>query len=176
MSRFGMEVTLAHPAGYELVPDVMKHAERFAKENGGSFRVVDDMKEAFADADVVYPKSWAPIEIMRQRTELLKEGDYEHLKHLEKTCLAQNMQHENWECTEDHMASTKDGEALYMHCLPADITDVSCKQGEVAASVFERYRIATYREASFKPFVIAAMIYLMRVPDPIGALKRLMKD
>ncbi len=176
MSRFGMDITLAHPKGYELVPDVIKHAERFTEEGEGSFRIVDDMSEAFCGADVVYPKSWAPIEIMRQRTELIREGDHEHLGNLEKECLAQNMRHEKWECTEELMASTKDGKALYMHCLPADITGVSCKQGEVAASVFERYRIPAYHEAGYKPFVIAAMIFLMRVPEPIETLKRLMKE
>lgn len=176
MSRFGMELTLAHPEGYELVPDIVEQAKRHADESCGSFRVVHDMKDAFADADVVYPKSWAPLNIMRQRTELLKENDYEHLKDLEKSCLAQNLQHENWECTEDLMKLTKHGKALYMHCLPADITDVSCRQGEVAASVFERYRLDTYKEAGFKPFVIAAMIYMMHVPNPAHSLAKLLKD
>jgi ornithine carbamoyltransferase len=62
-----------------------------------------------------------------------------------------------------------------MHCLPADISGVSCAQGEVAASVFERYRLATYREASFKPFVIAAMILMARVKNYPAALRRLAK-
>lgn len=45
-----------------------------------------------------------------------------------------------------------------MHCLPADITGVSCDEGEVTEAVFEKYRIATYKEASWKPYIIAAMI------------------
>ena len=49
------------------------------------------------------------------------------------------------------MASTRNGEALYMHCLPADISGVSCAEGEVAASVFDRYRVPLYKEASYKP-------------------------
>ena len=60
-----------------------------------------------------------------------------------------------------------------MHCLPADITGVSCKEGEVAASVFERYRLATYREASHKPFVIAAMILLARFEKPGQIIREL---
>jgi ornithine carbamoyltransferase len=52
---------------------------------------------------------------------------------------------------------------------------VSCAQGEVSAAVFEKYRIATYREASFKPFVIAAMIFLARVKSPLAALGKLLK-
>ncbi len=70
------------------------------------------------------------------------------------------------------MKLTKDGRALYMHCLPADVTDVSCKAGEVSAAVFERSRLDTYREAGHKPFVIAAMILATRFADPAGVLRR----
>ena len=61
------------------------------------------------------------------------------------------------------MKTTKDGKALYLHCLPADINDVSCKDGEVEASVFDRYRTPLYKEASYKPYIIAAMIFLAKV-------------
>jgi len=67
---------------------------------------------------------------------------------------------------EELMKKTKNGSALYLHCLPADITDVSCKQGEVAASVFDRYRTLTYREASYKPYIIAAMMFANRFRNP----------
>lgn len=43
------------------------------------------MEEAFKDADIVYPKSWAPYKVMEQRTELLRANDHEGLKALEKT-------------------------------------------------------------------------------------------
>jgi ornithine carbamoyltransferase len=72
------------------------------------------------------------------------------------------------------MKLTRRGRALYMHCLPADISGVSCAWGEVSAKVFEKYRIATYREASYKPFVIAAMILMARVKDPATALRKLL--
>ena len=68
------------------------------------------------------------------------------------------------------MALTKGGKGLYLHCLPADISGVSCKEGEVAASVFDRYRDPLYMEASFKPYIIAAMIFLAKVKDPVGTL------
>ena len=71
------------------------------------------------------------------------------------------------------MKLTKGGKGLYMHCLPADITGVSCKEGEVSADVFERYRLETYREACHKPFVIAAMILLARFENPGHVLKQL---
>ena len=71
------------------------------------------------------------------------------------------------------MSTTKDGKALYMHCLPADITGVSCEEGEVDASVFDRYRNPLYKEASFKPYIIAAMIFLAKFADPAEILKKL---
>ena len=94
------------------------------------------MEEAFQDADIVYPKSWAPFQVMERRTELLKQKNQEGLHSLEKECLANNARHLDWECNESILAQTKKGNALYMHCLPADITDVSCRQGEVSAAVF----------------------------------------
>ncbi|MBU0509790.1 knotted carbamoyltransferase YgeW [bacterium] len=174
MPRLGMDVTLAYPKGYDLLPEVVQTAERQAAENGGSLHIVHDMKEAFAGADVGYPKSWAPMNVMKHRTTLLHKRDTEGLKALEKECLVRNAEYTSWECGEEIMKLTKDGNALYMHCLPADISGVSCKQGEVSASVFEKYRAATYREAGHKPFVIAAMIWLSRVPNPIAAIEQLL--
>ena len=69
------------------------------------------------------------------------------------------------------MAKTKDGKALYLHCLPADITGLSCKEGEVEQSVFDRYLVPLYKEASYKPYIIAAMILMSKVKDPVAALR-----
>jgi knotted carbamoyltransferase YgeW len=174
MTRFGMKVSLAHPEGYGLIPDVVERARKQSKKSGGEFAVCSTMQEAFRDADVVYPKSWAPYEVMGKRTELLKKSDKEGLKALEKECLANNAKYKNWECDERKMKMTRRGRALYMHCLPADISGVSCERGEVSAKVFEKYRIATYREASYKPFVIAAMILMSRMKDPAATLRGLL--
>ena len=174
-TRLGMDVVLAHPEGYDVMKDVVDVAEKNAKQAGGSFKVTNDMKEAFKDADIVYPKSWAPFAAMEKRTNLYGEGDTEGIKALEKELLAQNAQHKDWACTEEMMKLTKDGKALYMHCLPADITGVSCKEGEVDATVFDRYRDPLYKEASYKPYVIAAMILLEKFKDPAKVLEELQK-
>lgn len=173
MSRFGMEVSLAYPEGYEVMDDVVELARRQSAESGGSLTVSHDMKEAFRDADIVYPKSWAPFKAMEERTELYGNGDLEGIKALERRLLAQNANHKDWECTEEMMKLTKGGKALYLHCLPADITGVSCEAGEVAASVFDRYRDPLYKQASFKPYIIAAMIFLAKVKDPAAKLLEL---
>jgi knotted carbamoyltransferase YgeW len=176
MTRFGMNVTLAHPEGYGLIPEVVERARANSRQSGGSFQLGASMEDAFRDADVVYPKSWAPYDVMQRRTPLLQQGDKAGLSALEQECLANNARFKRWECDEQKMKLTKGGAALYLHCLPADISGVSCAQGEVAASVFERSRIATYREASYKPFVIAAMILMARVKNYAAALRKLTKD
>ncbi|NCC66222.1 MAG: knotted carbamoyltransferase YgeW, partial [Spirochaetia bacterium] len=68
-----------------------------------------------------------------------------------------------------------DGNALYMHCLPADISGLSCKEGEVEASVFDRYLVPLYKEASYKPYIIAAMIFLAKFENPSAKLEELLE-
>lgn len=173
MSRFGMDVVLAHPEGYEIMPEVEELAAKQSKESGGSFARANSMREAFDGADIVYPKSWAPFAAMEKRTDLFAQRDEAGIKALEKELLAQNKEHMEWECTEELMSKTKAGKALYMHCLPADISGVSTDRGEVAASVFDRYRVPLYKQASYKPYIIAAMIFLSRFSDPAGKLDQL---
>ncbi len=172
-TRFGMDVVLAHPEGYEVMPEVEEVAKKNAAATGGSFKKVNSMAEAFQDADIVYPKSWAPFAAMEKRTDLYAQGDSAGIKALEQELLRQNAQHKDWCCTEEMMAKTHDGKALYLHCLPADINGVSCTDGEVEASVFDRYRVPLYKEASFKPYIIAAMIFLAKCKDPQAMLKKL---
>ncbi|MGB8359433.1 MAG: hypothetical protein WCD55_12545, partial [Bacteroidales bacterium] len=67
------------------------------------------------------------------------------------------------------------GDALYMHCLPADISGVSCERGEVSAEEFERHRIRTYQEAGYKPYIIAAMMLTNRFENPGEVLADIIK-
>ena len=174
-TRFGMDVVLAHPEGYSVMPEVEEVAKANAEKYGGSYKRVDSMEEAFKDADIVYPKSWAPFAVMEERTKLVEEGRLDELKELEKRCLENNAKYKNWTCSEELMKTTKDGKALYLHCLPADITGVSCKEGEVDESVFDRYLVPLYKEASYKPYVIAAMIVLAKFKDPAAKLDELLE-
>ncbi|EFE90619.1 putative carbamoyltransferase YgeW [Oribacterium sp. oral taxon 078 str. F0262] len=174
-TRLGMEVVLAHPEGYDVMGDVVEVAKKNAQQSGGSFRLTHDMKDAFRDADIVYPKSWAPFAAMEERTELYGRGDQKGIDELEQRLLKQNAAHKDWACTEEMMKLTKNGKALYLHCLPADISGVSCEEGEVDASVFDRYRDPLYKEASFKPYVIASMILLEKFRDPAKLLRELEK-
>jgi len=175
MTRFGMDVQLAYPEGYDLLPEVVEQAKKNAAESGGKFEIVNSMEAAFTDADVVYPKSWAPFTVMEERTKLLRAGDAEGLKQLENQCLTNNAKFKDWECNADKMKLTKQGKAMYMHCLPADITGVSCEAGEVSADVFETYKVPTYHEAGFKPYIIAAMIFTNQFENADKLLKYMYK-
>ncbi len=173
MTRFGMDVTLAHPDGYDVMAETREIAARNAAQSGGSFAVTDSMEEAFEGADVVCPKSWAPSQAMQERTDLYGDGDFEGITALEQRLLGQNAEHKDWTTNEAMMAKTKAGEALYMHPLPADITGLSCDEGEVDRSVFDRYRVPLYQQASNKPYAIAAMIFLQKIKDPAAKLQEL---
>lgn len=176
MTRFGMDVVLAHPKGYEIMPEVEAVARRNAEAEGGSFVKTGSMEEAFENADAVYPKSWAPFEAMEKRTGLYGQGDFDGIDTLEQELLQQNRQFSSWECTEELMAKTRDGRGLYLHCLPADISGVSCDEGEVSGSVFDRCRVPLYRQAGYKPYIIAAMIFLSRIKRPADTLSALLHE
>jgi ornithine carbamoyltransferase len=103
LPRFGIDVVLAHPHGFELMPEVMVRAEAAAAETGATISVVHDMDEAFRGADVVYPKSWGRIDAFTDETK----------------ALAESAQFEDWICDARRMSLATD-DALYMHCLPAD--------------------------------------------------------
>jgi ornithine carbamoyltransferase len=150
LTRFGMNVRLAHPKGYELMPDTTKLAADYAAESGGSFTVTNNMDEAFDGAHVVYPKSWGPYDLMLQRV----GANADEMKRIEKQALERNREHTDWICDETRMSLTQ--KALYMHCLPADIG------AEVSASVLERFRYSLAREANKKVYVIMALLALAK--------------
>ncbi len=156
LTRMGAHVRLAHPEGYRLMDDCLADAARFAGESGGSFDVVDDMDAAFDGADVVYPKSWGPWDLMQERVAANRAGDREALADIERRALERNARHRDWICDERRMGLTRD--ALYMHCLPADIG------AEVSPGVMERARVDVAREANKKVYVIMALLAAAKVP------------
>lgn len=162
LPRFGAHVTLAHPTGYELLPEPLAWAAEGAAGSQGSFTVTDDMDAAFAGADAVYPKSWGPHDLMVER--VAAAGDPAAMRDIERRALELNAAHRDWICDERRMALTAD--ALYLHCLPADIG------AEVAASVMDRFRIAVAEEANKKVYVIMALLAVAKVDrlaDRLGA-------
>jgi knotted carbamoyltransferase YgeW len=159
MTRMGMHVRLAHPEGYELMPECMSAAEEFASESGGSFESTHDMDAAFDGADIVYPKSWGPYDLMLERVEANQRGDAAELAAIEKRALERNRAATDWICDEKRMARTASGAGLYMHCLPADIGD------EVSPGVMRGARLDVAREANKKMYVIMSMLAVAKQPS-----------
>jgi knotted carbamoyltransferase YgeW len=157
LARFGAHVTLAHPEGYELLADPVGWAEYGAAGSGGSFTITHDLDAAFEGAEAVYPKSWGPQALMRERVAANRDGDPDALHDIERRALALNAEHRDWICDERRMGLTDD--ALYLHCLPADIGD------EVVPSVMDRFRMAVAEEANKKLYVIMALLAVAKVDD-----------
>ena len=101
-ARLGMEVTLAHPSGWELHPEDMEAIAAVASRNGGSVRVADDLDAAVEGADVVYAKSWGRLDLF---------GDVD----AERTARAV---HRGWRIDGERMGRTRDGRGVFLHCLP----------------------------------------------------------
>jgi ornithine carbamoyltransferase len=159
LTRFGAHVTLAHPEGYRLMDEPLAHAARQAAASGGSFRAVGSMDEAFEGADAVYPKSWGPYDLMLERVAANRARDAAAMAAIERRALERNAAHRGWICDERRMRSTRGGDALYLHCLPADIGD------EVEPSVMIRHAVHVAREAQWKVYVIAALLAVAGVPE-----------
>ncbi|MGH2658942.1 MAG: ornithine carbamoyltransferase, partial [Actinomycetota bacterium] len=103
LPRFGIDVVLAHPPGFDLMPEVVNRAEEAAAAGGGKITYVDDMDAAFEGADVVYPKSWGRLDLFTD----------------ESAALADAKRYTDWICDARRMSLAND-DAFYMHCLPAD--------------------------------------------------------
>ncbi len=103
MTRFGMDVTLAHPQGFQMMPHTLEAARRHAEEHGTRFEVVDDMDAACAGADVIYAKSWGPIMVTKEEAEVAR------------MCA----QHKDW-CLDARRMGLGKRHAIYMHCMPID--------------------------------------------------------
>jgi N-acetylornithine carbamoyltransferase len=57
-----MNVSLAHPKGFNLEPSVMDEARSQAENQGATLELGHDMDAAARDAHVIYARSWWPLE------------------------------------------------------------------------------------------------------------------
>lgn len=136
--RFGMDVTLAYPEGYELPDWVIERARNYASLYGGSIKVTHDMEEAYRGADVVFPKNWGSW-VKNPGSDVVDEL-------LEKN--------RGWKCTEKLMKLTG-SDSLYMHALPAD------RNNEVEDSVIDGPHSVVYDEAENRLHTAKAVMTLL---------------
>jgi N-acetylornithine carbamoyltransferase len=137
MTRLGMNVALAHPPEYKLMPEIVEQARENARRSGGSLEITHDMDEAFKDADAVYPKSWGALLTTTDNAESARIGK----------------QYTDWICDARRMALAKE-HAVYMHCLPAD------RGLEVTDEVIDGPQSVVYDEAENRLHVQKAVMAL----------------
>jgi N-acetylornithine carbamoyltransferase len=137
MPRFGIDVTLAYPAEFKLMPEIEEQARANAEAGGARFEISNTFEDAFEDADVVIPKSWGPL----VTTQDVSQG----LRLIEK--------YPTWRCDSERMALGKD-HLIYMHPLPAD------RGREVTEEVIDGPQSVVYDEAENRLHVQKALMAL----------------
>lgn len=137
MPRFGLDVVLAHPPEFKLMPEILEQAREQAREFHTGFEVVEDMETAFKDADIVYPKSWGPL----VSTEDAREGE------------AITKKYSSWITDERKMKLARE-DAIYMHPLPAD------RNIEVSDAVIDGPNSVVYDQAENRLHVQKAVMAL----------------
>lgn len=135
--RYGMNITLAYPKEFPLMPEIVEKAKKNAELAGCNFRITHDMDEAFKDAHVVIPKSWGAQ---------LTTTD-------EKESLALGNKYNGWICDERRMAMA-DKQAIYMHALPAD------RGNEVTDGVIDGPQSVVFDAAENRLHVTKALLAL----------------
>lgn len=145
-TKFGMDVVLAHPPGFELEEDVVRAAKENAERYGGSFKVVYDMREAFEGADFVYPKAWSPKGFFPPYNDRVdKEG-----------AKAYQERYKSWITTAEVLDLTN--KAYYMHCGPAD------RGQEVTDEVLDEYERSLYFEQAENRLHVQKAVMSMVLP------------
>jgi len=135
--RYGIDVTLAYPEGYDLPDWVIAKTRENAARHGGSLRITHDQEEAYRDADVVFPKNWGNW-VTNESTDVIGS-----LSDANK----------RWKCTTELMALTAK-DSLYMHALPAD------RINEVEDAVIDGPHSVIYDEAENRLHTAKAVMAL----------------
>jgi ornithine carbamoyltransferase len=138
MPRFGIDVTLAYPPEFKLMPHIIEQAQKNAEAAGVKFNITHEKDQAFHDADVVIPKSWGPL--------VHTQDDKEGIALIDK--------YPDWVCDERRMELTKK-HSLYMHPLPAD------RGKEVTPGVIDGPHSVVYQEAENRLHVEKALLALI---------------
>lgn len=142
-ARYGMDVTVAAPKEFPLMPNIVDTAKQNAELSGGSLKFVDNMEDAFRDADIVIPKNWGGF--LGVEDPNTAEGKAQMKENLEK--------HKDWICDEKIMSITKKS-SIYMHALPAD------RGKEVVDSVIDGPHSVVVQEAGNRIHTAKAIMAL----------------
>lgn len=137
MPRFGLNVRLVHPPGFDLLPDILEQARENARRARVGFEILDDFDAGFRGADVIYAKSWGAMASGRSDAEGAELAE----------------RYRDWITDERRMRLARE-DAIYMHPLPAD------RNIEVADAVIDGPQSVVYDQAENRLHVQKAVMAL----------------
>ena len=146
MTRFGMDITLAYPKGFEVHQDMVNVARKNAEEAGVNFEITSSMKEAAKDAHVIYPVSWLPYSLL--------EGTEKDMERRKKIIMENTEKNRDWICNDEVMKAAHK-KAVFMHCMPF------ARGEEVSASVADGPQSIIFDEAENRLHVQKAILSLV---------------
>ncbi len=147
-SRFGMDVTLAHPEGYDLDEAVIAATKKNCEANGAKFEIINDPDAGYEDADVVYSRNW-------MSPQAYGPDGLDKAKEIERS-----LQHQDWITNSERMERTND--ALYIHPMPID------RNNEVTDEVASGERSVIYDVAENRLHVQKAVMALTMVEKDLS--------
>jgi ornithine carbamoyltransferase len=134
-AKFGMQVRVASPAGYQPNPEITDAAREQVRRTGGEIRIGEDPAEAVRGADVVYTDTWASMGQEEERdTRLRVFRPYQ---------------------VDGRLMAQAAADALFMHCLPAH------RGEEVTAEVMDGPHSVVFDEAENRLHVQKAILALL---------------
>jgi ornithine carbamoyltransferase len=143
-TRFGMDVTLAHPPNFDIDPRIIEMSEKNVKESGGSFNISHDFREALVDANVVFPRSWVTSELSKNGAtafgidrEVEIHGKYQ-----------------DWILEQEHIKDLMEKSAIVTHVLPV------FRGEEVADEVIDGQKSVIYQQVEDNFYVKMAVLSL----------------
>ena len=139
-SRFGMDVTVARPDGYDLDPVVYEWTRENCRANGRQFEIVNDPESGYAGAHVVYSRNWVTAEAYQDGV-FCKQAEVE-----------KSLSIPGWTANAERMARTDN--AIYSHPMPID------RGSEVTDEVASGPRSAIYDIAENRLHVQKAVMAL----------------
>ena len=143
-SMMGMDVTLAHPRGMELAPDILAQFRTYAKQAGGSFKISNEFNDALKGQHVVYPKAWCATPLFLPPVGKADEKKTQEIFDRNK----------GWICDEKHLKLAAKN-AVYLHCLPCD------RGYEVSNEVIDGPQSAVFDQAENRLHVQKAVMSLV---------------
>ncbi len=150
-AKLGIDFVACTAKEYFPAKELVETCEKFAKENGSTITLTEDVQEGCKDADVIYTDVWVsmgePDEVWKERIDKLLP----------------------YQVNEKAFSYAKDT-AIFMHCLPA-YHDLNTQVGrevhekfgldgvEVTHDVFESERSVVFEEAENRMHTIKAIMY-----------------